>query len=248
MYSISNYKFICNLSSMYIFKYISSNKHIGLLLFFFSLFCHAATYDQLETIQKAAEAHVYSSILVPKNGEVIAKAADLDSRIKATDCPIPLETSSNTKKSTSNMTVLVKCQPDNWRIYVPVKISISQPLVTLTRSISKGEYISSSDLTIAMFQLNAYRRQGYNRIDQVIGAKLKKNVTAGDIIEQGDICIVCRNEKVMIKAVKGNMAITTKGTALSDGTTGDQVRAKNDKSNRVVEGIVTGNSEITVYF
>ena len=44
------------------------------------------------------------------------------------------------------------------------------------------------------------------------------------------------------------MTITTKGTALTDGSMGDQVRVKNDKSQRIIEGIVTNMSEVTVYF
>ncbi len=82
----------------------------------------------------------------------------------------------------------------------------------------------------------------------MVGAKLKKNMKMGDVIERNDVCVVCRNEKVVIRAVKGEMTISTKGTALTDGANGDQVRVKNDKSQRIIEGIVTGVAEITVNF
>jgi flagella basal body P-ring formation protein FlgA len=35
---------------------------------------------------------------------------------------------------------------------------------------------------------------------------------------------------------------------LQDGSSGDQVRVKNDKSQRIIEGIVTGIAEITITF
>ncbi len=239
MYSTSNTKAL----------YKSLNKSIGFLIFFFSLFCHAATQEQLDTIKKAAEAHVNSTVQLPVNGKLMAEAADLDTRIRATDCPSPLKTTSNTHShTTSNITVLVECPEDDWRIYVPVRTSVSMPLVTATHSLTRGALIMAGDVTLSMIELHAYRRQGFTATDQIVGAKLKKNIRTGDVLERNDVCVVCRNEKVMIKAVKGELAITTKGTALSDGAIGEQVRVKNDKSNRIIDGVVTGVAEITVYF
>lgn len=99
-----------------------------------------------------------------------------------------------------------------------------------------------------MVDLQRFRRQGFSNIDAVIGAKTKKNLRAGEVIESNDICVVCRNETVTIKAVKSGMTITTKGTALTDGSHGEQIRVKNTKSNRIIEGRVTGISEVTVIF
>jgi len=229
--------------------YNSPDKSIGFFMFFFSLFSHAATPEQIKMIQNAAVDHVFSVVQAPKDGKLVAKASVIDSRIKATTCPTHLITSSSYKgRPTNNITVLVECKEDHWRVYVPVRTTLSLPLVTTTRSLVRGEFIAKSDLTISMIELNSYRRQGYDSINNIAGAKMKKNVRVGEVIERGDICVVCRNEKVIIKALKGELTITTKGTALSDGAKGDQVRVKNDKSKRIIEGIVTGIAEITVYF
>lgn len=239
MYSISKCKAL--------YKFL--DKSIGFFAFFFSLSCFAATPEQILAIQAAAEHHATSIIDVPENGELVVRAAKLDSRIKASDCDQPLAASSSTKSSTtSRITVLVECKNGGWRVYVPVKTSLSLPLVTANRSLARGELISSSDLSLTMIELNAYRRQGFTDIQQAVGAKLKKNIRQGEVLERNDICVVCRNEKVIIKAIKGEMTITTKGTALSDGSTGEQIRVKNDKSKRIIEGVVTGIAEITVYF
>ncbi|MDV7104077.1 flagellar basal body P-ring formation chaperone FlgA [Vibrio sp. TH_r3] len=229
--------------------YSSFVNFIGFLTIFFSFFSSAATPEQIAMIQQAAESHVATVIPVPQDGALVAKAANIDSRIKATTCPSTLQTSSSSKsRSTSNLTVLVECPEHGWRVYVPVRISMSLPLVVANRSLTRGEIVTKSDLTITMIELNSYRRQGYDTINHVAGAKMKKNVRVGEVIERGDICVVCRNEKVIIKAIKGELTITTKGTALSDGASGDQVRVKNDKSKRIIEGIVTDIAEITVYF
>ncbi|MCW4440807.1 flagellar basal body P-ring formation chaperone FlgA [Vibrio splendidus] len=224
-------------------------KFIGILSILFSFFVQAATPEQIEMIQSAAEQHILETVEQPQGGELFVNSANVDSRIKATDCPIPLDTSASTTSNTrSSITVLVQCVPDEWRVYVPVRLSMSVPLVTITRSLARGEIVGQYDVTTAMISLNKFRRQGFTAPQQVIGAKVKKNLRPGDVVERGDICVVCRNEKVIIQAVKGGMTITTKGTALTDGSMGDQVRVKNDKSQRIIEGIVTSMSEVTVYF
>lgn len=224
-------------------------KSIGFLFFFFSFSATSATENQIAQIQHAAEEYILSTIEWPNGGTLQANAANIDSRIFATDCPAPLQSSSSsTNPSASNITVLIECPDDNWRVYVPVRLTRTGPQVVLTSALSRGQLISGQDVTISMVDLQRFRRQGFSSIDAVIGAKAKKNLRAGEILEDRDICVVCRNETVTIKAVKSGMTITTKGVALTDGSHGEQIRVKNSKSNRIIEGRVTGISEVTVIF
>ncbi|HCG6159992.1 flagellar basal body P-ring formation chaperone FlgA [Vibrio parahaemolyticus] len=224
-------------------------KSIGILLSMFSFFVHSATDNQIEQIKLAAEQHILATVEQPAGGELTVNAADIDSRIKATDCPEPLDTSASSTSSTrSNINVLVECPADDWKVYVPVRVSSSVPMIVATRQLGRGEIISASDVTTSMIELQRFRKDGFSSFEQVVGAKLKRSVRLGDVVERNDVCVVCRNEKVTIKAVKSGMTITTQGTALQDGATGDQVRVKNDKSQRIIEGIVTNIAEITVTF
>jgi len=224
-------------------------KSIGFSLFFFSFSATSATESQISLIQQAAEEYVTANIESPTGGSLKVQAASIDSRIFATDCPTGVKTSStSTNPNASNITVLVECNDDNWRVYVPVRMTRTGPQVTLIGPLSRGQIISSRDVTISMVDLQRYRRQGFSTIDAVVGAKTKKNLRSGEVIEENDICVVCRNETVTIKAVKAGMVITTKGVALTDGSHGEQIRVKNSKSNRIIKGRVTGISEVTVVF
>ncbi len=224
-------------------------KFIGFFFFLLSFFAHAASETQIERTRLAAEQFILANMAKPKGAELKVQAADLDSRLKMTDCPIPLTTSANnTNSNRSNINVLVECEADNWRIYVPVKIELALPLVTAVRPLAKGEILSPSDVSISMITLQHFRRQGYSQLDEVIGAKVKRLIRLGDVVERNDICVVCRNEKVAIIAAKGGMSITTRGTALQDGGEGEQVRVKNDKSQRIIRARVTGVGEVSVAF
>lgn len=121
-------------------------------------------------------------------------------------------------------------------------------MVTAANHISRGQVLTDNDITISMVDLLRFRRQGFSSIERVVGAKTKKNVKLGDVIEQNDICVVCRNDSVLIQANASGMNITTKGTALSDGSFGEQIKVKNDKSNRIIDAQVSGIGEVTVQF
>ena len=222
---------------------------IGFWAFFFSFSVISATENQINLIQSSAEEYILSNIEWPVGGTLQANAANIDSRIFATDCPRGLtSSSSSTNPNASNITVLVECPDENWRVYVPVKLIKTGPQVTLISTVSRGQILSYSDVTVSMVDLQRFRRQGFSSIDAVIGAKAKKNLQAGRILEERDICVVCRNETVTIKAEKSGMTITTKGVALTDGSHGEQIRVKNSKSNRIIEARVTNISEVTVIF
>lgn len=222
---------------------------IGLLLFFFSLSTFSATLEQIEQIQQAAQNHVLSTVEKPAGGELIVNASNLDERIFATDCPEGLNTSSSSHNgSASNITVLVECPTDNWRIYVPVRLTMTVPMVTALHAISRGQVITERDVTISMVDLLRFRRQGFSSQDMVIGAKTKKNLQLNDVINHNDICVVCRNESILIKATNNGMNITTKGIALSDGNLGEQIKVKNERSNRIIDAQVSGMGEVTVRF
>ncbi|MCV5655852.1 hypothetical protein OFN54_31410, partial [Escherichia coli] len=66
----------------------------------FSFFVHSATDNQIEQIKLAAEQHILATVEQPAGGELTVNAADIDSRIKATDCPEPLDTSASSTSST----------------------------------------------------------------------------------------------------------------------------------------------------
>ncbi|MBA5763453.1 flagellar basal body P-ring formation protein FlgA [Vibrio sp. 404] len=224
-------------------------KLIGVSLLFFSFSSASATQEQIHAIQAAAEHYILQSVEQPIGGSLEAKAANIDSRVFTTDCPAPLEVSSkSTNSNASNITVLVECHQDDWRLYIPVRLTRTGPQVALVSSLSRGQIITAQDVTTSMVDLQRLRRQGFSTINAVIGAKVKKNLRAGEIIEQRDICVVCRNDIVTIKAVKSGMTITTKGVALSDGSHGEQIKVKNSKSNRIIDGKVTDIAEVTVIF
>lgn len=221
----------------------------GLLAFFFSAIVSSAPQSTLDMVQHTAEEYVKTIVEIPQKGQLTVKAANLDSRLKLTTCSAPLNSSIPGKQSlTGNVTVLVSCETEGWQVYVPVRTQLLLPRVVAAKPLSRGIVLSASDLTIQMIETRFQRGVIFEHPQQIIGSKVKRNVNMGEAVQGNDICLVCRNDSVLIKAGGGGLNIVTKGTALSDGSLGEQIRVQNTKSKRVVDGIITGVGEVTVNF
>ena len=222
---------------------------IGLLAIFFSPNAPAAAQTEHEMVQQAAEEYVKNMIETPARGQLTVQAANLDSRLRLTACPAPLDTSIPGKQSlTGNVTVLVSCQPENWQVYVPVRIRLLLPRVVASKPLARGAVLTAEDLVVQLVETRFQRGIVFDHPEQIIGSKVKRAVNMGEAVQGNDICLVCRNDSVLIKAGGGGLNIVTQGTALSDGSLGDQIRVQNTKSKRVVDAIITGVGEVTVNY
>lgn len=221
----------------------------GLLTIFFSNFVSAETQNPLDLVQHTAEEYVKTIIDQPPKGQLTVKAANLDSRLKLTRCAAPLDASIPGKQSLSgNVTVLVRCPTDGWQVYVPVQTRLLLPRVVAVKPLARGVVLSAADLDVRLVQARFQRGILFDTPEQIIGSKVKRNVKIGEAIEGNDICLVCRNDAVLIKAGRSGLNVITKGTALSDGSLGEQIRVQNSKSKRVIDGVITGVGEVTVNY
>ncbi|MHA6609782.1 flagellar basal body P-ring formation chaperone FlgA [Photobacterium damselae] len=229
------------------FKFIPSI--IGLVSVIFSNNMSFAADIDLETIRHSAEAFVQTQITPPKEGELSIEAAQLDSRLRFSHCSEPLETSLPGKQEiNSNATVLVRCNHENWQVYVPVRVQLLLPRVVASVPLGRGMVLSPSNLTVALIESRFQRGAIYLSPQALFGAKVKRNVKIGEAVQANDICMVCRNDKVVISAGQPGLKIITQGTALSDGTLGEQIRVKNNRSNKIISAQVSAVGEVDVSY
>ncbi|UXI00606.1 flagellar basal body P-ring formation chaperone FlgA [Photobacterium sp. TY1-4] len=200
-------------------------------------------------VQHTAEEYVKTIVDKPSKGQLTVKAANLDSRLKLSHCAAPLDVSVPGKQSLSgNITVLVRCPTDDWQVYVPVQTQLLLPRVVAIKPLARGAVLTGADLDVRLVEARFQRGVLFDAPEQIIGSKVKRNVNIGEAIEGNDICLVCRNDVVLIKAGHSGFNVITKGTALSDGSLGEQIRVQNSKSKRIVDGVITGVGEVTVRF
>lgn len=119
----------------------------------------------------------------------------------------------------------------------------------LSRRMMPSEIIRNSDLTWIKMRSGPQLANNATLLEDVLGRTPKRPLQAGQPIRQSDIgafTLVQRNESVTMIVRTKSMTLTVQGKALDDGAEGQSIRVQNPKSNRTVEGRVTGPSEVTV--
>lgn len=222
---------------------------IGSLLLNFSINVHATQISQQSIIQQTAADHIKHSFTPSDFGSVNITAATLDSRLRFPTCSSPLVATTPGKQTLSgNVTVLVRCNSEDWQLYVPVNVQQTLPQVIATTHLGRGALLSAANIKIAMIENRFQRGVSFTDPQQIIGSKVKHTVKAGDVIQANDICLVCRNDSVLIRASQTGLAIVTTGKALSDGAIGDEIRVQNSKSKRIIDGVITAVGEVSVKY
>ncbi|MBY3787289.1 flagellar basal body P-ring formation protein FlgA [Photobacterium carnosum] len=222
---------------------------IGSLLLNFSINVHATQISQQSIIQQTAADHIKHSFTPSDFGSVNITAATLDSRLRFPTCSSPIVATTPGKQTLSgNVTVLVRCNSEDWQLYVPVNVQQTLPQVIATTHLGRGALLSAANIKVAMIENRFQRGVSFTDPQQIIGSKVKHTVKAGDVIQANDICLVCRNDSVLIRASQTGLAIVTTGKALSDGAIGDEIRVQNSKSKRIIDGVITAVGEVSVKY
>lgn len=119
----------------------------------------------------------------------------------------------------------------------------------LTRAVGAGEVIQAGDVTIQRLRADQAGRSYVIDPDRIIGKTAKRMLLAGQPVRPGDLnatMMVQKNAPITVNVVSGAMALAMQGKALDDGALGDMVRVLNVRSNKVLSGIVSAPSTVTV--
>ena len=155
--------------------------------------------------------------------------------------------------------IKVSCEDKNsWTIFVKtnanykkqkrLKSSKSNQILVLSKSIEKGEYIRENDLIF----INSPRKNVfYNFKEELIGRKVKQNLRKGQFIQPRHLFskyYVNEGDPVVIVSKLKNMEVSTGGIAMKSGNIGDLLEVKNERSGKVIKGILKKNKKINIFF
>ncbi len=163
------------------------------------------------------------------------------------------------KYNDSYKLIKVSCEAKNsWTIFVKtysntlkqkkLKVSKTNEILVLNKSIEKGNYIKKSDLT---FIKTKKKNIFYNTKEELIGRKVKQNLKKGQYIQPRHLFAkysVNEGDPVVIMSKFKNAEVSTGGIAIKSGNIGDVLEVKNTRSGKVVKGILKKNKKINVFF
>ncbi|WP_086932542.1 flagellar basal body P-ring formation chaperone FlgA [Agarilytica rhodophyticola] len=205
----------------------------------------SAEKQNIEALRNHVLAHTtshYRNVFGEENfkNNVKIRIGNLDSRLRLNRCDDNLTFKiSQPPQNISNITVKTSCVGKHrWTIYVPVKIDVYANVLVAKRSLSRGHLFTEHDLDYR--QLNT-ASSGYGYLEdmsRVIGMELKRPISSGDIVHLALLKkpnIVRKGQTVIVTSKSRFLSVETEGIALISGQLGQDIRVKNQRSNKIVQ-------------
>ncbi len=194
-----------------------------------------------------------SSIIRRYHRDFDVSVAPLDPRLRLPRCDRPLQAvPAHRPVRPGWLSVQVRCRGTHpWTIYVKAKVSVYRRVAVLTGDLPRGSLLRPAHVALQRRDLAALRRGYFVAVDEVVGRRLRRSLPQGYVLTPQVLTsdkIVHRGEAVVIRARIGPLDVRMGGHALADGSEGQKIRVRNDRSKRIVEGIVRKPGEVWVTF
>ncbi|UNK59146.1 flagellar basal body P-ring formation protein FlgA [Pseudoxanthomonas daejeonensis] len=145
-------------------------------------------------------------------------------------------------------TVEVAC-PDGWRLFVPVKLRRTQPVLVLARGVAAGEPIPADALATETRDTSRIAGAALSDAGQAVGQVARRVLPAGTVLSAGDLVaprLVRRGDQVALVSRRGGVEVRVSGRALGDAGENERVAVENLSSRRVLQGRVGPGGEVLV--
>jgi len=126
---------------------------------------------------------------------------------------------------------------------------VTSEIVAPSRSLTRGEIISVSDLTFKRIPRSQISSDMITDPEQAIGRAARDPINAGRSLRAGELIkpqLVQRNDTVTLVYQVPGIMLAVRGKAMDGGAEGDVVDVVNIQSNRTVRGTVTGPGKVSV--
>ena len=230
-------------------KTVTAASGLLMLLLFTGTAAEQATQSH-QSIRDAAHDHALASAeSLPSRAEV--SVGDLDSRLRLARCDQALETYDSPNGLSGGRGVVgVRCGGSRpWKIYVPVRIALMEPVVVARRALVRGQALAADDLMLSEVDVSGVHKAYFTRIEDVAGMRTKRSVGSGKLLHAGLLDRakwVKRGTRVEIIARGEGLQVRMMGKALADGSRGDRIRVKNLNSGRIITGTVAAAGVVHV--
>ncbi len=171
----------------------------------------------------------------------------LDPRSASRSCETPLQFSLVNPKIQSQNSIKVLCDGiGGWQLYLSAKVSQMTDVLVSTKHLAPGTLLGADMVQIESRDQLFIRGATLTDASIVDGARIKRNLSQGQILTLRDLCLVCKGDQVTIEGISGSLVVATSGKALSDGSLGDNIEVQNSSSGRKIQASVTAVKKVAI--
>lgn len=208
-----------------------------------------AQQQDLEQLREQVAGHLENHYHNSGAHKVEVTVNRLDPRLTLAECDAALEFSLNdTARGGGNVSVHSRCLgPQPWSIYVPAQVDLYRPVAVAGHNLARGATVTKTDLAMVLKNTSRLRQGFVDAPEQVLGMELRRSLKQGEPFRSAVLVkplAVKRGEEVRLEAQAGGISVSTRGTAMSSGRVGEQIRVKNNRSQRIVTGQVVAPGQV----
>ena len=175
----------------------------------------------------------------------------IDPRMRLGYCPDSINASlESPAEPIGRVTVRISCTGSApWTVFVPAQVKFFRNVVVTTQPLKRLAIIDVDQVTLAERDIGLIKQGYLTSVDQVVGKKLTRPTVMDQVLSPSfldDAELVRRGDQVVISARSGAINVKMPGEALADGAQGQQIRVRNQRSERVVKARVTGPGQVEV--
>lgn len=210
----------------------------------------AGLWQSHATIRNAA-ADAVRSAATDTVGTIEVVADSPDPRLKLPRCGQSLKAAlpSGTRLA-GRLTVEVSCSGNRpWRLFLPVQIESSRPVVVAARSLARDTILAPADVRLAKLGPGVPGFGAVTDPAQVVGQRLRRSLEAGTPLSAALIdapLIVKRGQQVTLEVRAGGIAVRVAGVAKADGALGQLIEVQNGSSGKTVQAVVRSERTVEV--
>lgn len=209
-----------------------------------------ANSQNLAVLRQQAENYLLNHYQSADNERLEIKLGLFDRRLNLAACRQSVAFSLQDSAGIGGkVTISCECNDSpGWTFHLPAEVEIYRPVLVASAQILRGDSLDESDLKFETRNISQISGEVLTTRD-VIGKAAKRQINAGDVIRPALLDqpkTVNRGETVTITAKSGSIKVVMQGTAMTDGKLGQQIKVRNNQSDRIISAKVVGQSAVEI--
>ncbi len=124
-----------------------------------------------------------------------------------------------------------------------VHVAVRKTVVVAQLPVQRGQTLTSSDVKTETRWIESESLRPLTTLRSVVGRSAARRLQVGDLIEQDRIeaqRLIRRGQVVTVRCLSGSLVLKTTARAMEDGTLGEKIEVRNEKTRRQYRVTVTG--------
>ena len=149
-----------------------------------------------------------------------------------------------------NTSLTIRCKaPVNWQIHLPVRIDIYDDIAVTKTPLIKGQSIDAKSIHFRKKKITDLHQGYFRKIDSLDRLQAKRNLSSNSILNSANVAakhLVTSGQTVTILLKINGLQIKSTGLALQSASLGQLVKVRNKQSNKIIEGTVSSEGQVSV--